>query len=106
MVRPKASRRNLDIGIAFAELISSQSSKKEVDNLDKPAIYCTGSMSIFDALASLAPSQCREMLDKTPSNRQALAAIELNKALKRMGWKAKRKQESVDGERFRPTVRF
>jgi hypothetical protein len=101
MVRPKTSARNQDIGVEFATMVTQNSSnKEEVD----PPLYCIGSMSIFRLFSAMIPNLCRDLIEKNPGNRQGLSVIELNKALKKIGWKSIRKQRTVSGERQRPMV--
>jgi hypothetical protein len=101
MVRPKASARNLDIGMEFATMVTKTSSEEEEG---ARLVYCTGSMSIFRLFSAIFPGLCRELIEKNPSNRQGLSVIELNKALKKIGWRSVRKQSTVCGERQRPMV--
>jgi hypothetical protein len=101
MVRAKGSAYNLNVGAAFAKLITKHSTDPPdiVENVD-----CAGSKSIFDGLASFLPELCREADVKQTRNRSALSMLELNKVLKRSGWVARRKIKRSEDAALRPWV--
>jgi hypothetical protein len=107
MVRPKASTHNLEVGAAFAELLTIRTSSGGTDSDLLRCVYCVGQMSVYNALASFVPDICRYNSEKSPQNRRAMTEIELNKFLKtQAGWKCARRQARSDSVAFRKLVWF
>jgi hypothetical protein len=107
MVRPKASSHNLEVGAAFAELLTIRTSSGGTDSDFLRCVYCVGQMSVYNALASFVPDICRYNSEKSPQNRRAMTEIELNKFLKtQAGWKCARRQARSDSVAFRKLVWF
>ena len=103
MVRPRASDRNLKIAVAFGRIVVMRYDAGVPCDGVSP-VSCSGGRSIFPAFATCFPDLARDARDKRPKNRQAVAAIELNKGLQLDGLRSVRKQERVDGTRSRSKV--
>jgi hypothetical protein len=104
MVRPKASKRNFAVCASFASALTLSTRPESNCLCSTDNVYYAGTMSIFEAFAELVPHLCRDSYEQSPGNREALTVLELNKYLKLMGWKCKRRQERPNGTPYRPMV--
>ena len=91
MVRPKVSEANLQVALAFADVLVSREMRSKSDLLGYRVI-CKGVCSLFAAFRACFPELTRETRDKHPKNRNGISIIELNKALKLSGLRTLRKR--------------
>jgi hypothetical protein len=92
MVRPRASDDNLRLAVAFAQSMIIEFDSYGI--MTEPApVFCYGGRSSFAAFAEFFPELARDALDKCPMNRHGVTVVELNKALKSVGFMPMRMQD-------------
>ncbi len=98
MVRPRASKENIRIALAFADTVIVQTNSPGLMN-DGNAILVArkGRQSIHAAFAACFPDLVRDSHEKRPKNRKGVTVMELNKALQTAGLRAIRKRNRIDG---------
>jgi hypothetical protein len=97
MVRPRASEQNTQIALAFADVVMVQMRPGMASDANTVLVARKGRQSIHAAFAACFPNLARDSHDKRPSNRQGVAVVELNKALKAAGLRSLRMRDRIDG---------
>ena len=97
MVRPRASEQNIQIALAFADVVMVQMKPGIVSDANTVLVTRKGRQSIHAAFAACFPNLARDSHEKRPKNRQGVAVMELNKALQAAGLRSVRKRDRIDG---------
>ena len=83
MVRPKASKHNLSIALAFSKAIIVDDKHEKSSVVDRHIfVSCSGRRAIYTAFSACFPELSRDSSDKQPENRRGVSCIELSKAMK------------------------
>ena len=88
-MRPRGSKRNRAIAIAFAN-----ATMVPVDAKYPHPVPCSGPKSLFSLMSTCLPSVTR---DEKPLNKSGVSLVELNKALCSSGYQLVRKREPITG---------
>ena len=95
MVRPRASERNIQVAMAFADIMTEK--MMSPGGSGDVMVSRKGSRSLFQAFCVSVPELVRDAHDKRPKNRQAVSQMEMNKALAASGLKSIRKRDRSTG---------
>ena len=97
MVRPRASKRNLQVAILFADIVVIQAEHGYAGFTAATLVERKGGRSIFAAFAECFPELARFSHEERPKNRSGVTSVELNKALQTNGLKPWRRREKKGG---------
>jgi hypothetical protein len=88
--------------------VTVKTSPEAINNENILLVARKGRQSIHAVFAACLPQLARDSIEKSPKNRQGVAAMELNKALQMAGLRSVRKRDRAmdGGVRWRSKVKF